>query len=256
VSPRTLGKALILTLCLAATAAAAETVYVTDQLRAGLHEEKRLESPILKTVPTGTPLEIIKREDEATFVRDPDGASGWIDNSYLLAENPGTPAEVEARNRIRELEQQLEAANQEIRTLEARAPREAPEPADVQELRSRISQLQADLKAEKLKAGELQVQMAELRKRLGMDNEKEALYDEIEDLKEKNKELEVRLAQTREESEAGMREQAAAARGKGVQAGDWRRLLIYAGLALFIGLIAGVYIMDIINRRRHGGFRV
>jgi uncharacterized protein involved in exopolysaccharide biosynthesis len=37
---------------------------------------------------------------------------------------------------------------------------------------------------------------------------------------------------------------------------DWRRLSAYVLLALILGLALGLYIMDSVNRRRHGGFRV
>lgn len=245
----------LLALLLAAAPVAAQEMYITDQIRAGLHEEKQADSPIIKTVPTGTPLEIIKREEESSFVREPDGATGWIDNSYLAEDNPGTPPDVQARNRITQLEQELTEARKEIRTLKAQAPREDQAPAEVQGLQDRNKELQARLNEEKLKAGELQVQISELRKRLGMDNEKESLYREIEQLNQNNKQLEVRLARAQDLPEEARKQQALDARG-GPGGDNWKRLLIYLGFTLIIGLVLGVYLMDVINRRRHGGFRV
>lgn len=247
----------LLILLFGAAGAAGQSVYITDQIRAGLHEEKQLDSPIIKTVPTGTALEIIKRDEKASFVREPGGATGWIDNSYLVGEDPGTPPEVEAQNRIAQLEEELADTRREVRTLKAQAPREAQPAADVQELRDRNKELQARLNEEKLKVGELQVQIAELRKRLGMDNEKESLYREIEQLNQKIKQLEIQLAQARDVPEDVKKQQALAARGNSGLGGDnWQRLLIYLGFALIVGLVLGVYLMDAINRRRHGGFRV
>ena len=65
------------------SAYAADTVYITDQFKIGLHEDKDPDSPIVQIVATGTRLEIIKQEQESSFVREPQGASGWIDNTYL-----------------------------------------------------------------------------------------------------------------------------------------------------------------------------
>ncbi len=249
---------LAMALLLGAPALAAQTVYITDELKAGLHEEKLPDSPITKVVPTGTRLEVIKREEDATFVREPGGTTGWIDNSYLVEDDPGTPPQVAAEQRIKELEDELTAARQEIRTLKAGQPREAPEPpAPVRELQQKISELQDELKAEKLKAGELQIQLSELRKRLGLDNEKASLYKEIETLKENNKELEVQLARARDNPEAAADEAGIVSRaGASLPWRGWRQLLVYLGITLIVGMVLGVYLMDVINRRRHGGFRV
>ncbi|MEX2523760.1 MAG: TIGR04211 family SH3 domain-containing protein [Gammaproteobacteria bacterium] len=247
----------LLALLLGAAGAFAQTVYITDQIRAGLHEEKQLDSPIIKTVPTGTALEIIKREEQVSFVREPGGATGWIDNTYLMGDNPGTPPDVQAQNRIDQLEEELAGARREIRTLKAQAPRETQPPADVQELQDRNKELQARVNEEKLKAGELQVQIAELRKRLGMDNQKESLYREIEQLNQKTRQLEIQLARARDVPEEVKKQQALAARGdSGLGSDNWKQLLVYLGIALIVGLMLGVYLMDVVNRRRHGGFRV
>ena len=66
----------------------AETVYITDSLLVGLHEQKSIDSPILKVLPTGTTLEVIKRDNDFVHVRDPKGVSGWISNNYLTTNNP------------------------------------------------------------------------------------------------------------------------------------------------------------------------
>ena len=70
----------------------AETVYITDSLLVGLHEEKSIDSAILKVLPTGTTLEVIKRDNEFVNVRDPKGVTGWISNSYLITNDPNINA--------------------------------------------------------------------------------------------------------------------------------------------------------------------
>ena len=69
-------------------AAQAETVYVAERIRVGLRAEIPETSAIVKTVDTGTPLEIIERFDKLTRVREPQGAEGWIETRYLSAEPP------------------------------------------------------------------------------------------------------------------------------------------------------------------------
>ena len=56
----------------------AETVYIKDSLLVGLHEEKSIDSAILKVLPTGTALEVLKRENDFVNVRSPKGCR-WLD---------------------------------------------------------------------------------------------------------------------------------------------------------------------------------
>ena len=92
--------------------------------------------------------------------------------------------------------------------------------------------------------------MAELRKQAGVNKSNESLYQKITELSEKNKQLEVQLAKARDKT--ATTDSTAAA----PPAEDWRRLSAYVLLALILGLALGLYIMDSVNRRRHGGFRV
>ncbi|HEU5338103.1 MAG TPA: TIGR04211 family SH3 domain-containing protein [Sulfuricaulis sp.] len=69
-------------------AAQAETVYIAERIRIGLRAEIPEASAVVKTVETGTPLEIIERFDKLTRVRDPQGAEGWIETRYLSSEPP------------------------------------------------------------------------------------------------------------------------------------------------------------------------
>jgi hypothetical protein len=68
--------------------AQAETVYVAERIRIGLRAEVVETSAVVKTVETGTPLEVIERFDKLVRVRDPQGEEGWIEARYLSAEPP------------------------------------------------------------------------------------------------------------------------------------------------------------------------
>jgi len=89
----------------------AETVYITDSVLVGLHEEKSIDSAILKVLPTGTVLEVIKRDNDFVHVRDPKGVTGWISNNYLMTNEPNNNENTDAsitQSRIRELEAELQ----------------------------------------------------------------------------------------------------------------------------------------------------
>lgn len=236
-------------------ASAAQTLFVTGQLKAGLHEEKSLDSPIVKVVPTGTSLEIIKREDSASFVREPGGASGWIDNSYLVDTAPGgNPAAGDA-DKVQSLQAELDKANKRIETLIAQT---GPVQVDEQVAALTKEKEAADqqYKSERIKVGELQVQLAELRKRLGQNNDADALYKKIDKLTEENKQLEIQLARAKDNPAGEGRQQTASLMNGNSGPGYWRNVAIAILVTFLTGVGLGVYGMDIINRRRHGGFRV
>lgn len=70
------------------SAAQAETVYVAERLRIGLRAEVVETSAVVKTVETGTPLEIVERFDKLVRVRDPQGTEGWIEARFLTPDPP------------------------------------------------------------------------------------------------------------------------------------------------------------------------
>src|SRR3990170_8908914 len=83
----------------------AESVYIDDKVMAGLHQDKSVDSPIIKLLPSGTKLEIIRRDTPVSQVKEPGGASGWMDNKYLADTAPGRA--------------QLQAALEQISKLKA-----------------------------------------------------------------------------------------------------------------------------------------
>lgn len=234
---------------LAALAASAQqqpagTMYVTREFKTGLHEERSIDSAITALIAAGTALEIVKREEPLSFVRTPDGATGWIDNSYLVAEAPSAGAELkQERERADALERRVAELQQQAPAADSAASG-GGEMADA--LRKQNAELEQSLKQERLRAGELQVQVSELRKRIGINSDNASLYDRIDELQSENKRLQVAL------SGAG----AAGGTETGGGAPAARSLLAWFVLVLIAGFGGGIFLMDWRNRRRHGGFRV
>lgn len=242
------GRYLVLGLALTISAAAfGETVYLTDQFQAGVHEEKSPDSPILKNISSGTALELIKRDKNFAYVRDPQGVSGWIDNSYLVKDAPVTSGGNSLRAERDGLEKKLEDANSQITRLQATiATPGGKDQAD----------LQQQLNDERIKTGELQIELAELKKRLGQNNDTESLYQELEALKEKNMALQIKLGGIQNQGDAEHAGDRQAGSAAGMFKQDWKRAVLYFFMYILIGVVLGIYVMDFYNRRRHGGFRV
>lgn len=240
----------------------AESAYITNQIKAGLHEDKSVSSPILKVLSTGAKIEIIKKEEELTFVRDAAGVSGWINNSYLIAKEPNDAGMQTLQKRATDLEKRLadfknrnvELENQ-LKTAGGGAP--VATAKDNSALKSKNAELEQQAKAEKLKVAELQIEITELRNRLGQDSDTDSLYEQIKSLEENNKKLEIHLAKTLEKYAAGESDPEAIKRltSDNFDPGI-RNMLIYLLITLFLGLFAGAYLLDFWNRRRHGGFRI
>ena len=72
------------------TVAAAETMYVSDQLLITFRQGKSTEHKILKTLKTGAPLEILEREEGDNYVkvRLQSGEEGYVLSQYLTDETP------------------------------------------------------------------------------------------------------------------------------------------------------------------------
>jgi hypothetical protein len=94
------------------SAAQAETVYVAERIRIGLRAEVVETSAVVKTIETGTPLEVIERFDKLARVRDPQGTEGWIEARYLSPEPP-------ARSQLARLQEDL--AKSRTQAVEAQA---------------------------------------------------------------------------------------------------------------------------------------
>jgi SH3 domain protein len=211
-------RAIVLCLLAAtASAATAETLYVTGQLRAGIHESKELESTIVETVPTGTALEVLERDGAFVRVRAPDGTTGWTDARYLTAEQPPSPEELQkARSENARLRQTVAMLEQRTTELEQQQARAGSNGSDA-----------------------------------GPAVDPDALR-EVQRLAEENQRLKSTLAQLG----AGPAEEGSPSSGFGIflELSPWHWAFIIVLLLLAFAL--GAYLMDWRIRKRHGGFRV
>jgi len=239
-------------------AATAETAYITDKISVGLHAEKSLDSPIVTILPSGTEVEIAKSEEDLSYVQDPEGNSGWIDNSYLVQHGPEERDNGKLQELNAALEIQLADAHKKISELEVSVNNGVTEGSieaeTYNELKQEYSILQQQFNSERLNSGELQVQLTELKKRIGQDNDNASMYEEIENLQEDKKNLEISLAIALDRNESmDMSPDNSTQR---LAINSWKHQLVYFSIALIIGLCLGIYLMDYRNRRKHGGFRI
>jgi uncharacterized protein YgiM (DUF1202 family) len=238
---------------------AAETAYVIDRLLVGIHAEKNLDSAIVKVLPTGTELEVLERDGELAYVAEPEGAKGWVDAAYLSDAPP-------ARTRIPELEREKSALERRIAELEQRGAggtttattaTTADAAARIEALTRENTDLKDKLSDEKLRAGTLQSEMAALRARaesaatppdariVELERTRQQLAGELDDARRKIAEYEARstLEDTAALVPLVLRDYATS-------------IAIILAVIVVVAFSGGAWVVDLLNRRRHGGFRV
>ena len=259
-SPTRFCTLLILGCWLPAAAAAADTAYVIDKLLVGVHQNKDLDSAIIKVLPTGTPLEVLRREGELAYIQDPDNVRGWVDSAYLTGDRP-------AQVRVAELEKEKASLEQRIKTLE-QAPRPAPAGVDTAaDLRAAEAQIEAftkentelkgKLSGERLRAGKYQSELATLRTEVKraevpldvriaeLERARDGLQNALDEAQKQIEKLEARSS----------KEDVSALVPMVLESYATTLMVLVAAIAA-IAFGVGIYFMDSVNRRRHGGFRV
>lgn len=229
---------------LASTSSLAETVYVTDQFHVGIHFEKTLNSPIITIVSSGTSLELIKVEDQLSFVLGPSGTEGWIDSSYISTSSSANVLLRNAEAQIMSLESSLAELQQNL----------AANNADNSSSEDDINLMQQQLQEERLRTTELQTEIDNLNKQIESTGNPDSLYEKIEQLSVANTQLEGQLARIISNTPPDQLQ------ALGVDtSSSWnstKNIFILGVVLLLIGSFIGVYLMDYLGRKRHGGFRV
>ena len=142
---------------------AAETAYVTDNLRLGLHRAEDTSDRAFQTLDSGQELEILSRNRNYAHVALADGTRGYVKAAYLVEEKPAKLIVAETQAEVARLEAELEelrrqfagpaetisSLEQELRALQVQADTSGARVAELSEenadLRQRQSQMQYSL---------------------------------------------------------------------------------------------------------------
>lgn len=123
----------------------AETAYVTDNLRLGLHQAPDTSDRAFRTLDSGQELEIVSRNRNYANVRLPDGVEGYVKAAYLVFEKPAKLIVVETQNENEKLQRELEST---------KAAFAAPA-ATIESLKREIVQKDAALESSSIRIAEL-----------------------------------------------------------------------------------------------------
>lgn len=87
----------------------AETAYVTDLLRLGLHQAEDTSDRAFRTLESGQEMEVLSRTRLYARVRLPDGQEGYVKAAYLVDEKPAKLIVAEERAEQERLRAELES---------------------------------------------------------------------------------------------------------------------------------------------------
>jgi SH3 domain protein len=183
-----------------AAGAAAETAYVTDSLRLGLHAAPDTSDRPFENLISGMAVEVLERNPSYARVRLADGREGWVKATYLVALKP-------AAARVAELEAEMAKLTNDA------AAATAAQSAAEQALARHTAELQA-------KTGSA-----------------ETIQETVTRLQDENQAYEARLESYRHSL-------------------PMKWVIPALVVVLVAGFFAGLWWLDALIRRRHGGFRV
>ncbi|HEB55859.1 MAG TPA: TIGR04211 family SH3 domain-containing protein [Gammaproteobacteria bacterium] len=257
----------ILLLMLFAPALWADSLYVTDRILLGVHKSASNDSPLLQSVPSGTSLEILAEENNFKKVRLPNGTQGWVDEAFLVNEQPA-PAQYDILlAKHKRTQKQLAALQQKLkkteRELQIRQDQVSNAKTSMQELKKKLQHKQPAAATveddQKLKLAEMEIEKLKARiteleslKQTGANIDKQktdaaAAEKELASLRTRIKVALLSLQGKEPPTVNGM-----ASEPPGLPGWFWGVMLLF----LIAGLATGIAIMDYRHRKRHGGFRI
>lgn len=246
--------------------ASAETLYVTDRILLGVHQQAVETSPIIETIPSGTAVQVIEKGDDFTQIQLADGKQGWVSSGYLKAQKPAT-AELDAayaqlkqaQDSVKKLSDEL---NKKERDGQVRQDEISNDKNTIKELQKKLKDL-ASSKPSAAPSKEAQEQIKVLEEQVKkLTEEKDALVKQsksestvsLVDLQHQNQQLQARIESALANLQGKQVPSASQLASIRPSFPVWYWILLFA---IFIGgVAAGFGWFDYHHRKRHGGFRV
>lgn len=135
----------ILLLAVLPLAARADTAYVTDNLRLGLHRAADTSDRAFRTLDSGQQVDVLTQDRYYAHVRLPDGTVGYLKSAYLVIEKPAKLIVAETRAEADLLEQELATLREQFAgpaaTIDALETQVAEQKAAIEKNLARVAEL-------------------------------------------------------------------------------------------------------------------
>lgn len=261
----------------------AEDMYVTDRVILGVHQSAEETSVLVSSLPSGTKVEILETVGNFSRIKLESGIEGWIKAEFLIKEKPALIklGEVTSTlNTITEENKKLkERATKRERDLQTREDQVANSKSAIKDLKKQLKESKAalvnaskakpteteaatvpatpdnsaELEAAKTKIDELQKQVEVLQTVTILNDveqdepSKAQLNSEIKKLMRR-----IKVAQANLNGEEIPSPEELAAIQPQMPLWYW----ILLGTMVILGMVLGIFFIDYIHRKKHGGFRL
>lgn len=145
-------------LCGWGACALAETAYVTDNLRLGLHKQSDTRDKAFRILDSGQEMEILQRDSLYALVRLPDGVQGYVKTGYLVDDKP-------AKLIVAEIMAERDSFGQELKDTKSAFAGSA---GRIAELESQVTELSTSLNTGRAAVSQLTEENTEFRDRLSL----------------------------------------------------------------------------------------
>lgn len=245
----------------------AEKRYVTDRILLGIHTEADEASTLIKSVPSGTELEVLDTSVGFIQIKLEDGTEGWVSSGFVMEQTPATrkydvlahqyeqttqeldKIKIDYAKKDRELEIRRDQLSNATTTIREMKKRKGGTVVVDPETEKKLSESLSEIESLKLKMSSLEKKPEPV-----LDVDQKEMFNELKLFKDQNnvmqKRIDVALAHLKGER-IPTTEELASIRPQ-FPLWYWTLLTI----VLLVGIIAGYFIMDYQFRRRHGGFRI
>ncbi len=222
--------------------AESEQYYVTTHLQTGLHTKAAMDSPVVKLVTGGEAIEVLQAGKEFSQVQLNDGTKGWLYSQFIIPEKPAEARVTELENQLADLQEQLEENRQPAANI---SNNDTELQSQLEEYQATIARLKEELKAwEQL---DFQDRQAQQEHALQINSQLKQRLSQIAALATGQDESSIKI-QVDEE----VLEEEPPLLSKSWFKKEYLLIIVIGGAGFFLGIL----IMDIINRRRHGGYRI
>ncbi|WP_455209498.1 TIGR04211 family SH3 domain-containing protein [Kaarinaea lacus] len=229
--------------CLFSAMALAESVYITDKISIDVHSEQFSHGELIKSLPSGTIVEVLSRDQGFTHIRTQDDVEGWVESKYLTNEKPTQIEYLQLAAKYKTAQDKIQ--DYQTRLLDMQELRKEAQTADwlrnkLRENETTENSLERDLKIKDIAIAELRITVANLEDQL--ENTRQQL-DEV--------------MQTRQfDSSAGRSAESGTTEplystSSSVSFYTW--LVLSLAVTLIIGVLMGFVLIDYKVRKKQGG---
>ena len=236
----------LFTILFTTTATSAESLYITDKISIKVYAQKNNNSKVIKTLPSGTIVKAVNREEQYTKVLTKDDIEGWVESKYLTNEKPTQIEYLQLAAKYKSAQDKIQ--DYETRLLEMQELRKEAKTTDW--LRNKLNDnqrtekaLEQKIKLKDIEIADLKITVANLEEALGRSRNQ---FDEaLDSMQEGDTRQLIGID--------GESTQSIYSTSSSSSFYTW--LILSLAVTLIIGILMGFVLIDYRVRKKHGDLK-